>query len=148
MDYTAHNDVGARLAELGPFAAAIDTLGVGKLYAGCARFISPGGVYESVGIKPPGFSVPNFFCAVLAMKANEYWPVSLALGGTGRRWGACSMMNPTTADRQAVMDLLESGLRVTVNKVFDMDEAREAYRYLAEGHASGKVLVKVAASSK
>jgi len=36
------------------------------------------------------------------------------------------------------------GIRPVVDKVFGFDEARDAFRYLAEGKHFGKVVIKVA----
>lgn len=81
------------------------------------------------------------------MKANEYWPTSPWLGGVGRRWGACAMMSPTLEDREEVVAILGSGkIRIVRDSVWSFDHVKEAYERLAEGHAGGKVLVKVDAS--
>lgn len=102
------------------------------------------GVYESVGIKPPTFFIPDFLRAVWVMKKNEYWPTSRWLLGTGRKWGACSMMTPTLEDREAVIGMLDcKAIKIVRDSIWRFEEADKAYRFLGDGHAGGKVLVKV-----
>lgn len=122
----------------------IDALGHQNLYLASPRFLKPNGVYESVGIKPPTFFVPDFLRAVLQMKMNEWWPTTQWLGGVGRRWIGTSMMSPTLEDRQRVIDLLGAGhIRLVRDSVWPFGLAVEAYRKLGGLHARGKILVKV-----
>lgn len=127
-----------------PFDAVIDTLGHHSLWLASPAFLKPAGIYESVGIKPPTFYVPDFLRAVWQMQVNAFWPTSRWFGGVGREWRATSMMSPTLEDRQAVIDMLGSGqVRVVRDSVWPFEDAREAYRKLAGQHAAGKVLVKM-----
>ncbi|KAK5993920.1 Reticulon-4-interacting protein 1 [Cladobotryum mycophilum] len=112
IDYTQHTDLPAHLTERfssNPFNTIIDTLGHQSLYLSSPAYLLPSGVYSSVGIKPPNFSVPNFLRAVWQMKLNEWWPVSTWLGGAGRLWHGVSMMQPTLEDRERIVGMLGRG---------------------------------------
>lgn len=151
IDYTQHtgnnNNLPAYLAgrfRADPFDAIIDTLGHQALYAHSPAYLRPSGVYSSVGIRPPDFSVPSFLRAVWQMKHNEWWPVSRWLGGVGRRWRGVSMMEPSLEDRERIAQMLGRGeMRVVRDSVWPFEEAREAYARLNGAHARGKVLVRV-----
>lgn len=145
VDYSIYADLAGHLgAACAPFDFAFDALGVQPLYKGCAAFLAPHGVFESVGVRPPSFGFLDFLRAVVAMKANEYWPTARVLWGTGRVYKGVSMMKPSTEDRQRVVDMLAQGrIKVVVDSTWDWEHARAAYGHLAQGHAAGKVIVKV-----
>lgn len=145
VDYTIYPRLAEHLGDAcQPFDFAFDCLGVQPLYTGCAKYLAPHGVYESVGVRPPTFWVMDFLRAVLKMKANEYWPVSKFLLGTGRVYKGVSMMKPSREDRQRVMDMLGEGrIKVVIDSTWDWEHARAAYEHLGMGHAAGKVVVKV-----
>jgi NADPH:quinone reductase-like Zn-dependent oxidoreductase len=50
----------------------------------------------------------------------------------------------TKEDLEAVSDLIEAG-KVTpvIDRTYQLSEASEAIRYMAEGHARGKVVITV-----
>ena len=122
----------------------VDTIGIQALYVASARYLVPGGVYSSVGIKPPSFAVPDFFAAVWQMKLNEWWPISRWLLGTGRRYRGVSMMEPTLADRERAVAMLGRGeVRVVRDSVWPFEDVVGAYEKLGGRHARGKVLVRV-----
>ncbi|KID94627.1 alcohol dehydrogenase, partial [Metarhizium majus ARSEF 297] len=147
VDYTLHDDLAAHLGDAfasAPFDAVVDTLGFQALYARSPSYLAPGGVYCSVGIKPPSFGVPDFLRAVVQMKLNEWWPVARWLGGVGRPWKGASMMSPTREDRESIVDMLARGeLRVVRDSVWAFADADRAYEKLGGRHARGKVLVRV-----
>ncbi|KAL7893814.1 hypothetical protein HDV63DRAFT_101992 [Trichoderma sp. SZMC 28014] len=151
IDYTQHTNnsssLPAYLAQTfhaNPFNAIIDTLGHQSLYANSPAYLAPSGIYSSVGIKPPDFSIPAFLRAVWQMKLNEWWPVSRWLGGVGRPWRGVSMMEPTLADRERIAEMLGDGqIRVVRDSVWRFEDVREAYAKLGGLHASGKILVRV-----
>ncbi|EJT49070.1 hypothetical protein A1Q1_01864 [Trichosporon asahii var. asahii CBS 2479] len=145
VDYTIYPALASHLGDAcAPFDFAFDCLGVQALYTGCGKYLAPHGVYESVGVRPPSFWVLDFVRAVIKMKANEYLPQSTWLGGTGRVYKGVSMMKPSRQDRQTVMDYLASGrIRVVVDSTWEWEHARAAYEHLGQGHAAGKVVVKV-----
>ncbi|KAM0461393.1 hypothetical protein ACHAPV_004097 [Trichoderma viride] len=153
IDYTQHTDnnknnsLPAYLAQTfhaNPFNAIIDTLGHQSLYTNSPAYLAPSGIYSSVGIKPPDFSIPAFLRAVWQMKLNEWWPVSRWLGGVGRLWRGVSMMEPTLEDRARIAEMLGDGqIRVVRDSVWRFEDVKEAYAKLGELHASGKILVRV-----
>jgi NADPH:quinone reductase-like Zn-dependent oxidoreductase len=147
VDYTEHQRLPDHLAarfSAAPFDAVIDTLGFQAIYLGCPAYLVPGGVYSSVGIKPPSFGVPDFLRAVVQMKLNEWWPVSTWLGGVGRLWKGVSMMAPTLADRENIVAMLGRGdVEVVRDSIWPLEEADRAYEKLGTRHARGKVLVRV-----
>ncbi|KFG77735.1 hypothetical protein MANI_111900, partial [Metarhizium anisopliae] len=147
VDYTLHADLAAHLGAAfasAPFDAVVDTLGFQALYARSPSYLVPGGVYCSVGIKPPSFGVPDFLRAVVQMKLNEWWPVARWLGGVGRPWKGASMMSPTREDRESIVGMLGRGeLRVVRDSVWAFADADKAYEKLGGRHARGKVLVRV-----
>jgi NADPH:quinone reductase-like Zn-dependent oxidoreductase len=50
----------------------------------------------------------------------------------------------TKEDLQALSELIEAGsVTPVVGRTFDLVEAADAVRYLAEGHAAGKIVVTV-----
>jgi NADPH:quinone reductase-like Zn-dependent oxidoreductase len=150
VDYTIHSNLPSHLAILfspRPFDAIIDAIGVHALFVSSPSYLVPNGVYSSVGVRPPDFSVPNFFRAVIRMKLNEWWPVSSWLGGFGRLWHGVSVMAPSLEDRQRVADLLGKGdVRVVRDSIWKFEDVKLAYERLASGHVSGKILVKVDAA--
>ncbi|OAQ80521.1 zinc alcohol dehydrogenase [Purpureocillium lilacinum] len=147
VDYTQHDNLAAHLTahfSSQPFDTIIDTLGFQALYLVSPSYLVPGGNYSSVGIKPPGFSVAHFLRAVWTMKLNEWWPTSRWLLGAGRAWRGVSMMTPTLEDRERIVGMLGRGeVRVVRDGVWAFEDVKEAYAHLGEGHARGKVLVKV-----
>ncbi|OAA41819.1 Alcohol dehydrogenase superfamily, zinc-type [Metarhizium rileyi] len=147
VDYTQHSDLAAYLGtafSTPPFDAVVDTLGLHALYVHSPSYLVHGGVYSSVGIRPPSFGVCHFLRAVLQMKLNEWWPVSSWLGGVGRLWKGVSMMAPTPADREAIVAMLaRREVRVVRDSVWPFVDADKAYEKLAGRHASGKILVRV-----
>jgi NADPH:quinone reductase-like Zn-dependent oxidoreductase len=61
-------------------------------------------------------------------------------GVTAKRY----MATPNAGQLANFAKLIDSGqLKVTVAKVFDLDQAVEAHRFLEEGHPHGKVVLKV-----
>lgn len=104
----------------------------------------PSGIYSSVGIKPPDFSVLNVIRATIQMKLNEWWPVSPWLFGVGRKWMGVLMMNPTLEDRERVVGMLGRGeIRLIRDSVWEFKDVKGAYEKLGGVHARGKVLVRV-----
>lgn len=144
IDYTLHLDLASHLGTFQPFDFAFDCLGKQRLYTRCALYLAPHGVYETVGVRPPGYTLADFFRAIVAMKANEYWPTSRWLLGTGRKYKGVSMLRIGREDRQRVMDLLAQGrIKVAIDSTWSWTQVREAYKRLMEGHAAGKIVVEI-----
>lgn len=147
VDYIQHPSLGTYLRERfgsAPLSAVLDTRGHQDLYLASPAYLFPSGPYVSVGIKPPTFFVPDFLRAVWQMKCNEWWPLSPWLGGVGRIWVGISMMQPKLEDGQAVIDMLaRAEVSLVRHGVWKFEDVKEAYRKLAEGHARGKIVVRV-----
>ena len=61
--------------------------------------------------------------------------------GTTPRYGLV-FVAPNGDDLQKVMDLMERRkVKAVIDRSFHLSEAVEAYRYLEEGHATGKVVI-------
>jgi alcohol dehydrogenase len=62
------------------------------------------------------------------------------------KMSGASFRNITVGDRAALMELSRavaaSGLKPMVDRVFDFDEAREAFSYLEGGDHLGKVVIR------
>lgn len=99
------------------------------------RALTPKGTLVVVGGDGGGRWTGGFFRGMLRGPL-----VSLFVGQ--RLSGLNSKVNHE--DLQAVTDLVEAG-KVTpvVDRTFDLVEAADAVRYLAEGHAAGKIVVTV-----
>jgi NADPH:quinone reductase-like Zn-dependent oxidoreductase len=97
------------------------------------RALRPGGRYVMVG----GTSAQMFEALLLG---------PLAFLGSGRRMAALT----ATANRKdlaLLAGLFETGrLRPVIDRRYPLGEVPEALRYLAEGHAAGKVVIAVAAA--
>ena len=51
---------------------------------------------------------------------------------------------PKQEDLVFLKELLEAGkVKSVIDRTYTLDEAPEAFRYLAEGHAKGKVVITV-----
>jgi NADPH:quinone reductase-like Zn-dependent oxidoreductase len=112
----------------------VDTAGrrpVGVL----ARALTKGGTLAIVGGEGGGSWTGGFFRQILRAPVMSLF--------TGRR------LRPVTSkvrrdDLQALAELIEAGtVTPVVGKTFALIEAPEAVRYLAEGHALGKVVITV-----
>lgn len=63
----------------------------------------------------------------------------------GRRKMRSSAAKPNTKDLAFIMELLQEGkLNPVIDRTFPLTEGAAAFLYLAAGHASGKVLIRVA----
>lgn len=63
----------------------------------------------------------------------------------GRRKMRSSAAKPNTKDLAFIMELLQEGkLNPVIDRTFPLTEGAAAFLYLATGHASGKVLIRVA----
>ena len=101
---------------------------VAKLsFSACRRVLNPGGIYVTTEFSP-----------VLALRG-------LWVSMTGdRKLVPFLAKPPSTADQAFVRELLETE-KVTpvVDRSYPLSEVPEALRYLADGHARGKVVITV-----
>ncbi|KAE9572757.1 Zinc-type alcohol dehydrogenase-like protein [Colletotrichum fructicola] len=148
VDYTASGRVSDVLRERfggeKRFDGVVDCIGVQDVYASCAAYVVPGGVYAAVGIKPAAQTWGSFFKAVWTMQMNAVWPLAGWLGGVGRVWKGTTMMDPGRTLMEDVVGMLADG---RVKAVFDrevaMENVVEGYDVVESGRARGKVVVKV-----
>jgi NADPH:quinone reductase-like Zn-dependent oxidoreductase len=54
------------------------------------------------------------------------------------------MTDTNTSRLNRLEELVDSGkIKTQIDKIFPIDQASEAFRYLYEGHPRGKVMVKI-----
>ena len=97
-------------------------------FAECRRVLAPGGIL-----------MPNSGHAGMGYVVKAF-ALSLFL----RRQGRSFVSLPNQADLVTLKELLEAG-RVTpvIDRTYPLSEALEAFRYLDQGHARGKVVIVV-----
>lgn len=99
------------------------------------RILQPTGRYVMVGA-----SREHIFQALL--QAMLIGPVISRLGR--QKLGFMGVEKPTQKDLMAVSELLEAGKVVPViERIYPLRETAEAMRYLAQGHAQGKIVIIV-----
>ncbi len=95
------------------------------------RALAPGGIYVMAG-----GTAKQIFSAMLL------GPLMSIFGGKKMR-GVSAKTNPK--DLLLMKDLIESGkITPVIDKRFPLSEAADAFRYLGEGHARGKIVITVA----
>ena len=63
---------------------------------------------------------------------------------TGNKKMHSFLHRPKQGSRFYLKELLEAGkVKSVIDRIYTFDEAPEAFRYLAEGHAKGKVVINV-----
>ncbi|HWM85775.1 MAG TPA: zinc-binding dehydrogenase, partial [Kofleriaceae bacterium] len=79
--------------------------------------------------------------------AALFWLVSFGLRRRAARHGVryrYLFMHPSGADLEELARLIDAGrLEVVTDKVFPFSEIAEAFAYLEQGHAKGKVVVRM-----
>jgi NADPH:quinone reductase-like Zn-dependent oxidoreductase len=78
---------------------------------------------------------------------------SMLIGPLIRIWGSKKMGsmfgNPTQKEYAFLIELFEAGKLVPIiDKRYTLSEVAEAFRYLEEGHARGKVIITVDHNNK
>jgi alcohol dehydrogenase len=75
------------------------------------------------------------------------WAASATIRRKARRRGVAyrfMLMHPSGTDLEVLADLVDSGfLRTVTDRVFPFDEIADAFAYLEEGHAKGKIVVEL-----
>jgi len=94
-----------------------------------------------------GSLTPNGIC-VMAGGGVKQIPQVLLLGPLLSRTGSKKILNfmarIDTKDLNVLKDLLESGkIKPVIDRRYPLSEAAEAYGYLIEGHAQGKIVITV-----
>ncbi len=99
------------------------------------RALTPKGTLVVVGGDGGGRWTGGFFRGMLRGPIVSIF-IGQSLGGINAK--------VTKEDLQALSELIEAGsLTPVVDRTFDLVEAADAVRYLAEGHAAGKIVVTV-----
>ncbi len=96
------------------------------------RALAPGGIYVMAG-----GTAKQIFSAMLL------GPL-MSIFGSKKMGGVTA--NTTPEDLTLMKELIESGkITPVIDKRFSFDQAADAFRYLGEGHARGKVVITIAA---
>jgi NADPH:quinone reductase-like Zn-dependent oxidoreductase len=98
-------------------------------FAAYRRVLEPGGtLLPSSGHAGMGYVVKAFLLSLIV-----------------RQQGRPFVARPNQADLLTLRDLIEAG-RVTpvIDRTYPLEETAEAFRYLDQGHARGKVVIVVA----
>jgi NADPH:quinone reductase-like Zn-dependent oxidoreductase len=105
-----------------------------RTWSECLRVLEPDGTFVMVGAPKGGPLGP---LGPLARKRLASW-----LRGSQKAVFYIAKFNKP--DLHILRELLESG-KVTpvVDRTFELSEAADAFRYLGEGHASGKIVVRI-----
>ncbi|KAK0560140.1 hypothetical protein OC844_003958 [Tilletia horrida] len=125
-----------------PFDVVLDCIGSSNLHAASPAFLKPGGVWCNIGATflSPNTSVFSWETLSFALWNLRAW-LPAALGGHARPLVPTDPLKISWSDIHA---LLERGaIHPVVDKVFAFNETPDAYRYLIEGRALGKVVVQV-----
>jgi len=101
---------------------------VAKLsFAACRRVLNPGGIYVTTAFSP-------------ALALQGLW---ISMTGD-RKLVPFLAKPPSTADQTFVRELLQDGkLTPVIDRTYTLREVPEALRYLAGGHARGKIIITV-----
>jgi NADPH:quinone reductase-like Zn-dependent oxidoreductase len=125
----------ANVAETGvKFARSVDNVGQNALYYQCHRWMAPEAEFVYIGGSPTAASI----WGVVKMST-----LPGVLGG-GRRKFKTALGGATPDMFQETVDMIVDGrVEVVLDGVYELDQAREAYKSLHEGRARGKKVVKV-----
>ncbi|KAF2671476.1 NAD(P)-binding protein [Microthyrium microscopicum] len=138
IDYRVHAPLHTYLSEKygsEPFDVILDTIGTDELFQNSPGFLKADGKFVNVGAMEG--IVKGLWCAA----KNSLWP--RLLGGTPRTY-IFQQTNPDQKTRQYLAKLIEEDkLIVAVDKVYEMEDALQAYERMASQRAKGKVVVKV-----
>ncbi|KAH8668978.1 hypothetical protein BX600DRAFT_461062 [Xylariales sp. PMI_506] len=136
VDYTAPGSLYDSLSSLStqsgsaPFDALIDCVGQIELYQQSPRYLKPAGKYFTIAgsylTRLKYYLLPVFLGGVPRTYANLMNQIGGAAAGEAASW----------FDKGWIKD-------ITIDSIFDMDNALEAYEKLATKRAVGKILVKV-----
>lgn len=115
----------------------LDNVG-NRSMAACRRVVAPGGRYVPNNGTSGGRWVGTLGRTLAA----------LALSAVVPRQGRPFLAVGDRADLLVLKEMLEGGkVRPVIDRSYPLDEVPEAFRYLEEGHARGKVMIAVAAAT-
>ncbi|KAL6855003.1 hypothetical protein ACO1O0_006140 [Amphichorda felina] len=123
----------------GGFDLVIDNVGseTDRLYAASRHVLKPGATFVQVGVGA-GMSLGT----MASMTKRMVWPPSF-LGGGAPKFYFVNMDNSAKL-LKPIGDLMAEGkVRAVIDKTYAWDDVPAAYRHLREGHARGKIVVKV-----
>ena len=91
-------------------------------------------------LTPQGIILPNS-----GHGGMTYVIKSFALAPFMRQQGSMFVANSNSADMDALTELIEAGkIKPVIDRTYPLRDARQAFRYLEEEHARGKVVLTVA----
>lgn len=91
-------------------------------------------------LTPQGVILPNS-----GHGGMRYVLKAFALAPFMRQQGSMFMANPNSAAMEALTELIEAGkVKPVVDRTYPLRDARQAFRYLEEEHARGKVVLTMA----
>jgi len=98
-----------------------------RSFVECNKALNPKGVYIRTLPSVSGFLNQYLIGFLSSRKARTIW------------------VKPNSADMTWMMSHIESGrIKVVIDKVFSLDQAKEALAYSESGRAKGKIVIKVA----
>lgn len=124
---------------------AFDLIGGDEL-TGAFRVVKPGGTVVSVaGMPEPSTARVDLDRGPLLTAL--FWLASAKIRGAARKRHIryrFLLMHPSGADLEFLGKLVQQAdLNVVVDRVYPLDEIAEAFTYLEQGHAKGKVIVEM-----
>lgn len=94
-------------------------------FSKCKNSLTPNGVYVTTEFGPG---------IMLQMRLNP---------SNGKRMKGM-LMNPDTEDLDYITESIEAGkIKPVIDRVYPLEKAAEAHRYVEQGHAKGKVILEV-----
>jgi alcohol dehydrogenase len=124
---------------------ALDLVG-GETLKECFGVVKPGGKVVSIAGTPEPTTAKRDIAPTFGLKAL-FWVASWRLRRLARRRRVqyrYYFMHGSGSDLGELAALIEQGkLRVVVDRVFEFARIKEAFAYLEEGHAKGKVIVRM-----
>ena len=140
IDYTKEN-----CEELGEqFDVVYDTLG-GEYTLNSFRVLKPGGRVVSIAgdldeITTQQLKLNRLIRFLLSLKAKKVTNAASKLGASYR----FLLMSPNGGQLKKLAELYESEkIKPIIDKTYPFEESIQAIKYLSEGHAKGKVVVKM-----
>ena len=124
---------------------ALDLVG-GETLKECFRVVKPGGKIVSIAGTPEPTTAERDIAPTFGLNAL-FWVVSWRLrrlASLHRVQYRYYFMHGSGRDLAELAALVDQGkLHVVVDRVFEFDRIAEAFAYLEQGHAKGKVIVKM-----
>jgi NADPH:quinone reductase-like Zn-dependent oxidoreductase len=125
---------------------AFDLIG-GQELTGAFRIVKPGGKVVSIaGVPEPATARQDLGSGRLL--AGLFWLASWKVRRQAREQQVqyrCLLMHPSAEDLRFLGQLVQAGaLGVIVDRTFPLTRIPDAFAYLEQGHAKGKVLVEMA----